>query len=86
MISLIYVYFLFTALPFFVFTSIYFAGICAAELKFDIFYLLCHGTWWRKGKAKGKSKSVIYVTSSAITFETNPSIVSSRQVKKELHP
>ena len=27
-----------------------------------------------KGKAKGKSKSVIYVTSSAITFETNPSI------------
>ena len=25
-------------------TSTYFAGICAAELKFDIFLLMCHGT------------------------------------------
>ena len=57
MISLIYVYFLFTALPFFVFTSIYFAGICAAELKFDRFYFCAMGRGGAKGKPRAKAKA-----------------------------
>ena len=57
MISLIYVLFMFTALPFFVFTSVYFAGICAAELKFDIFYFCAMGRGGAKGKPRAKAKA-----------------------------